>query len=123
TSFTLGPGKPPKSDTRAFDAMSEERAALSDADAPPATDAQLPRGSRADCARLAQEAEPDAGGVRKALPPSAWHGPGLGQGATVPKRTLCGTVMRSRNRSVTIPERQNHGADRGIPTGVRHDFL
>jgi putative transcriptional regulator len=43
----LNPKKPPKTDWCAFDAMSEEdrhRAALSDADSPPATDAQLARG-------------------------------------------------------------------------------
>ena len=39
TRFKLNPKKPPKTDWRAFDAMSEEerhRAALSDPDAPPA---------------------------------------------------------------------------------------
>jgi putative transcriptional regulator len=47
--FKLNPKKAPKSDWRAFDAMSEEerhRAALSDADAPPATKAQLARANR-----------------------------------------------------------------------------
>jgi hypothetical protein len=46
TKFKLNPKKPPKSDWRAFDAMSEEarhRAARSDKDAPPATKAQLAR--------------------------------------------------------------------------------
>jgi DNA-binding transcriptional regulator YiaG/uncharacterized DUF497 family protein len=41
--------KPPKSDWRAFDAMTEEerhQAALSDSDAPPATEAQLARARR-----------------------------------------------------------------------------
>jgi putative transcriptional regulator len=49
TSFRLDPKKPPKSDWRAFDAMSEDerrRAALSDTDAPPATAAQLARARR-----------------------------------------------------------------------------
>lgn len=44
TRFKLNSKKPPKTDWRAFDAMSAEdrhRAALSDADAPPATAAQL----------------------------------------------------------------------------------
>jgi len=43
TRFKLNPKKPPKSDWRAFDAMSEEarhRAAVSDPDALPATEAQ-----------------------------------------------------------------------------------
>ena len=46
TRFKLNPKKPPRTDWRAFDAMSEEerhRAALSDSDAPPATPAQLAR--------------------------------------------------------------------------------
>jgi putative transcriptional regulator len=46
TRFNLNPKKPPKTDWRAFDAMSEEarhRAAVSDPDAPPATEAQLAR--------------------------------------------------------------------------------
>ena len=49
TSFSLNPKKPPKTDWRAFDAMSEERrhqAALSDPDCPPATKAQLARARR-----------------------------------------------------------------------------
>ena len=49
TRFKLNPKKPPKSDWRAFDAMSDEdrhRAAVSDADAPPATEAQLARARR-----------------------------------------------------------------------------
>jgi len=49
TRFKLNPKKPPKSDWRAFDAMSDEdrhRAAVSDADAPPATVAQLARARR-----------------------------------------------------------------------------
>lgn len=49
TRFRLDPKKPPKSDWRAFDAMSDEerhRAALSDPDCPPATDAQLARARR-----------------------------------------------------------------------------
>ncbi|MEJ0078647.1 MAG: helix-turn-helix domain-containing protein [Alphaproteobacteria bacterium] len=49
TKFKLDPKKPPKSEWHAFDAMSEadrHRAALSDADAPPATKAQLARARR-----------------------------------------------------------------------------
>jgi putative transcriptional regulator len=49
TKFRLNPKKPPKTDWRAFDAMSDEdrhRAALSDADSPPATRAQLARARR-----------------------------------------------------------------------------
>jgi putative transcriptional regulator len=54
TRFKLNPKKPPKSDWRAFDAMSEEerhRAAVSDSDAPPATDAQLARARRVPSVR------------------------------------------------------------------------
>ncbi len=49
TKFKLDPKKPPKTDWRAFDPMSGEerhRAALSDADSPPATEAQLARARR-----------------------------------------------------------------------------
>ena len=49
TKFKLNSKKPPESDWRAFDAMSESeryRAALSDPDAPPATKAQLARARR-----------------------------------------------------------------------------
>jgi putative transcriptional regulator len=49
TKFTLNPKRPPKTDWRAFDAMSDEerhRAALSDPDAQPATAAQLARARR-----------------------------------------------------------------------------
>ena len=49
TRFELDPKKPPKTDWRQFDAMSEEerhRAALSDSDAAPATEAQLERARR-----------------------------------------------------------------------------
>jgi putative transcriptional regulator len=49
TRFKLNPTKPPKTDWRAFDAMSDEarhRAAVSDPDAPPATKAQLARARR-----------------------------------------------------------------------------
>ena len=50
TKFRLDPKKPPKTDWRAFDAMSEEqrhRAAISDRDCPPATEVQLARARRA----------------------------------------------------------------------------
>lgn len=49
TRFKLNPNKPPKTDWRAFDAMSEKkrhRAALSDPDALPATKSQLARARR-----------------------------------------------------------------------------
>jgi len=54
TRFKLNPKKPPKTDWRAFDAMSEEqrhRAALSDSDAPPASEAQLARARRVPTVR------------------------------------------------------------------------
>jgi putative transcriptional regulator len=54
TRFKLNPKKPPKTDWRAFDAMSEEerhRAALSDLDSPPATDAQHARARRVPTVR------------------------------------------------------------------------
>ena len=60
TRFKLNPKKPPKTDWRAFDAMTEEerhRAALSDPDCPPATKAQLA------CARRV----PTVGELRKRL--------------------------------------------------------
>lgn len=50
TRFKLDPKKPPKTDRRAFDAMTEEeghQATLSDSDAPSATEAQLARARRA----------------------------------------------------------------------------
>ena len=49
TRFRLNPKKPPKTDWRAFDAMSDEerhRAAASDPDAPSATEAHLARARR-----------------------------------------------------------------------------
>src|SRR3979490_2276638 len=52
--FKLNPNKPPKTDWRAFDAMSEEarhRAAVSDPDAVPATEAQLARARRVPTVR------------------------------------------------------------------------
>jgi len=60
TSFKLDPKRPPKSDWRAFDAMTDEerrQAALSDLDAPPATKAQLARARRV----------PTVGALRKKL--------------------------------------------------------
>ena len=54
TSFRLDPKKPPKTDWRAFDAMSEEQrheAALSDPNCPPATKAQLARARRVPTVR------------------------------------------------------------------------
>jgi putative transcriptional regulator len=58
--FNLYPKKPPKTDWRAFDAMTEEerhQATLLDSDAPPATEAQLARARRA----------PAVGALRKKL--------------------------------------------------------
>jgi putative transcriptional regulator len=58
TRFKLNAQKPPKTDWRAFDAMSEEdrrRAALSDADAPPATEAQLARARRVPSVRALRQ--------------------------------------------------------------------
>jgi putative transcriptional regulator len=49
TKFRLDPKRPPKTDWRAFDAMTEEErhaAAISDPDCPPATEAQLARARR-----------------------------------------------------------------------------
>lgn len=49
TRFRLDPKRPPKTDWRAFDAMTEEErhaAAVSDPDCPPATEAQLARARR-----------------------------------------------------------------------------
>src|SRR5689334_3689322 len=60
TRFRLNPKKPPKTDWRAFDAMSEgqrRRAALSDPDCPPASKAQLARARRV----------PTVAALRKAL--------------------------------------------------------
>jgi putative transcriptional regulator len=54
TRFKLNPKKPPKSDWRAFDAVSEEarhRAAVSDPDAQPATEVQLARARRVPTVR------------------------------------------------------------------------
>ena len=54
TKFKLNPKKPPSTDWRAFDAMSEDarhRAAVSDPDAPPATEAQLARARRVPTVR------------------------------------------------------------------------
>ena len=54
TRFKLNPKKPPNTDWRAFDVMSEEarhRAAVSDPDAPPATEAQLARARRVPTVR------------------------------------------------------------------------
>ena len=54
TRFKLNAKKPPKSDWRAFDAMSDKdrhRAALADADARPATRAQLARARRVPSVR------------------------------------------------------------------------
>src|SRR5438132_3801501 len=58
TRFRLDPRKPPKTDWRAFDAMSEEErhaAALSDPDCPPATEAQLARARRVPSVRALRQ--------------------------------------------------------------------
>lgn len=58
TRFKLVPKKPPKTDWRAFGAMSEDerhRAALLDADAPPATAAQLARARRIPSVRALRQ--------------------------------------------------------------------
>ena len=54
TKYRLSPKRPPKTDWRAFDAMREEerhQAAVSDPDAPPATEAQLARARRVPSVR------------------------------------------------------------------------
>lgn len=54
TRFKLNPKKPPKTDWRAFEAMSDEarhRAAVADPDASPATEAQLARARRVPTVR------------------------------------------------------------------------
>jgi putative transcriptional regulator len=54
TKYRLSPKRPPKTDWRTFDAMSEEerhQAALSDPDALPATEAQLARARRVPSVR------------------------------------------------------------------------
>jgi putative transcriptional regulator len=54
TKYRLTPKRPPKTDWRAFDAMSEDerhQAALSDPNAPPATEAQLARARRVPSVR------------------------------------------------------------------------
>ena len=75
TRFKLNPKKPPKTDWRAFDGMSEEarhRAAVSDPDAPPASKAQLARARRVPTVRaLRAKVEFDAGRVCSAVPPPA----------------------------------------------------
>lgn len=58
TKFRLNPKRPPKTNWRAFDAMSEEQrhqAALSDPDAPPATKAQLARARRIPAVRALRQ--------------------------------------------------------------------
>ena len=58
TRFKLNAKRPPKSDWRAFDAMTEEQrhqAALSDPDARPATEAQLRRARRVPTVRALRQ--------------------------------------------------------------------
>lgn len=58
TKFKLNPRKPPKSDWRAFDAMSAKerrKAAASDPDSPPASTAQLARARRIPNVRALRE--------------------------------------------------------------------
>ena len=54
TKYRLNPKRPPKTDWRAFDAMSEEdrhQAAMHDRDCPPATAAQLAKAHRVPAVR------------------------------------------------------------------------
>lgn len=58
TKFRLHAKRPPKTDWRAFDAMSEKErhaAALSDPDCPPATEAQLARARRVPSVRVLRQ--------------------------------------------------------------------
>lgn len=58
TRFKLDPNKPPKTDWRAFDGMSEDerhRAALSDPDARPASKARLARARRVPTVRALRQ--------------------------------------------------------------------
>jgi len=58
TKFKLSSKRPPKTDWQAFDAMSDEqrhRAAVSDPDAPPATEAQLARARRVPTVRALRQ--------------------------------------------------------------------
>jgi len=58
TKFRLNPKRPPKTDWRAFDAMSDDQrhqAALSDPDALPATKAQLGRARRVPTVRALRQ--------------------------------------------------------------------
>jgi putative transcriptional regulator len=58
TRFKLDPNKPPKTDWRAFDGMSEDerhRAALSDPDTRPATKARLARARRVPTVRALRQ--------------------------------------------------------------------
>jgi putative transcriptional regulator len=58
TRLRLNPKKPPKTDWRAFDAMTDEerhRAALSDADSLPAAEAQLVRARRVPSVRALRQ--------------------------------------------------------------------
>jgi putative transcriptional regulator len=82
TKLKLNPKRPPKTDWRAFDAMSEEkrhRAALSDPDCPPAMAAQLARARRVPTVRaLRKELKLTSRAVRGAVPSPARHGQRLG---------------------------------------------
>src|SRR3984957_2398189 len=65
TKFRLDPKKPPKSDWRAFDAMSaaqRHRAAASDSDCPPASKAQLARARRVAARAALRELAKDIAG-------------------------------------------------------------
>ncbi len=102
TRFKLNAKKPPKSDWRAFDAMSE-------ADSPPGRacgrgrsagdqGAACPRAPRAERARAASEAEPDAGRVRGPLSPAARDRAGLGARRPSPRQGRAGVVDRHCER-------------------------
>src|SRR5260370_12885199 len=88
TRFKLNPKKPPKTDWRAFDAMSDEqrhRAAVSDPNAPPATEAQLARARRVPTVRALRQRlnlTQEEFAARFHLPPGTVRG--LEQGAPPP---------------------------------------
>jgi hypothetical protein len=88
TRFKLDPKKPPETDWRPFDAMSAGRASARRAFRPgcPAGDrgSASARSPGAQRACLAQQTEPDAGGVRGPVPLAARHCSGLEQGAHRP---------------------------------------
>ena len=100
TRFKLNPKKPPKSDWRAFDAMTgaeRRRAALSDPDSQPATEAQL-----------------DAGGICGAISPAAWNCPGLGARRPPPGQGGPGAAHDHCKRSGRSDARSRKPASCGV---------